>query len=119
MEDTLIIAILAIILVFLARNTLNEQFKIIYKKPKLVKKVSIKGKKLTPVTKKLTPVTKKLTPVTKKLTPVIKKVLYKNPTSHKNIKKPKTARPVKNIEAEDATVKKVATEQNTETETSE
>lgn len=102
----MIILFLALILFFLVKNSLDEQFKQInWKKPKLVKKVSLKGKKLTPVVKKVTSDKQKLA--------------YKKPSkTNKKItppstKKTKVAEPEK--VAEDVEVK----EPEVETETSE
>jgi len=72
MDDIVIITFLVIILFFLIKNKMSENFRTALTRPtkKIAKKVSLKGKKMTPVIKKVTP------PDLKKLTPRARR-LYK------------------------------------------
>lgn len=70
MDDIVIIAFLFMILLFLIRNKIGENFKTVLTRPtkKIAKKLSLKGKKMTPVIKKVTtPDLRKLTPKTRRL----------------------------------------------------
>jgi hypothetical protein len=70
MDDIVIITFLVIILFFLIKNKMSENFRTALTRPtkKIAKKVSLKGKKMTPVIKKVTPPDlKKLTPRTRRL----------------------------------------------------